>query len=180
MDDINKLTLSQSHLPPCNSNTKKIYFLKKKDSHLKIIVMKLHVSSSSHTIKMATTGGMVTLPNLNMNMNFSSSAYCYRDPKLSSSSLPLVWLLEIVYYMHLLMESYKPLFMDFCLVCCMNRLQQLSLYYRIGTWSVAQNHLQLLLLPVKAAPSFIHHTCNLTLLCIVLMFPLVKFELFSV
>ncbi|PWA54978.1 hypothetical protein CTI12_AA432730 [Artemisia annua] len=71
---------------------KKIFLEKRrrKDSHLKIIVMKLHVSSSSHTIKMATTRGMVTLPNLNMNMNFSSSAYCYRDPKLSSSSLPLI------------------------------------------------------------------------------------------
>nr|GEX40558.1 hypothetical protein [Tanacetum cinerariifolium] len=39
---------------------------------------------------MATTGRVVTLPNLNRNMNFASSTYCYHDPKLSSSSLPLI------------------------------------------------------------------------------------------
>ncbi|KAK9066008.1 hypothetical protein SSX86_015410 [Deinandra increscens subsp. villosa] len=57
-------------------------------------MMKLHVSSSSSMIKMATTGGMITLPNLNLNLNlnlnFPSSLYCSRDPKWSSSLLPSI------------------------------------------------------------------------------------------
>ncbi|KAI3760318.1 hypothetical protein L1987_50712 [Smallanthus sonchifolius] len=55
-------------------------------------MMKFHVStsSSSLSIKMATTRGSITLPNLNLNLNFPSSPYCSRDPKWSSSSLPLI------------------------------------------------------------------------------------------
>ena len=58
-------------------------------------MMKLHAlttSSSSSLIKMATTGGSITLPNLNLNLNlnFPSSPYCSRDPKWSSSSFPLI------------------------------------------------------------------------------------------
>ncbi|KAJ0898697.1 hypothetical protein HanRHA438_Chr08g0359741 [Helianthus annuus] len=49
-------------------------------------MMKLHAStSSSSSIKMATTGGLVTLPNLNLNF-----PYCSRDHKWSSSSFPLI------------------------------------------------------------------------------------------
>nr|XP_043636504.1 uncharacterized protein LOC122607563 [Erigeron canadensis] len=44
-------------------------------------MMKLHVSSSSTKM-----GGFITLPNLNLNMNFPSSSYCTsRDPKPSSA-----------------------------------------------------------------------------------------------
>ncbi|KAM0044585.1 hypothetical protein Hdeb2414_s0010g00355031 [Helianthus debilis subsp. tardiflorus] len=55
-------------------------------------MMKLHASTSSSSIKMATTGGLITLPNFNLNLNFSSSPYCSRgDHKWSSSSsLPLI------------------------------------------------------------------------------------------
>ncbi|XP_024981563.1 uncharacterized protein LOC112518183 [Cynara cardunculus var. scolymus] len=48
-------------------------------------MMKLYVSSSS-SIRMPTTGGFITLPNL----NFSSSSHSSRDPKSTSSSLPLI------------------------------------------------------------------------------------------
>ncbi|KAL8225068.1 hypothetical protein R6Q57_017625 [Mikania cordata] len=50
----------------------------------------LHSSTSSSSIKMATNGGSITLPNLKLNLNFPSSPYCSRDPKLSSSLLPLI------------------------------------------------------------------------------------------
>ncbi|KAJ0547690.1 hypothetical protein HanIR_Chr08g0374991 [Helianthus annuus] len=49
-------------------------------------MMKLHASTSSSSIKMATSGGgLITLPNLNLNF-----PYCSRDHKWSSSSFPLI------------------------------------------------------------------------------------------
>ncbi|KAI3508012.1 hypothetical protein L1887_23011 [Cichorium endivia] len=51
-------------------------------------MMKLHASSSSPSLKMPTTGGLITLSNLNL--NFPCSPHCSRDPKFSSSSLPLL------------------------------------------------------------------------------------------
>ncbi|KAI3678618.1 hypothetical protein L6452_37917 [Arctium lappa] len=56
------------------------------------MTMKLYVSSSSSSssIKMPTTGGFITLPNLNLNLNFSSSSHCSRDLKSTTSSRPLI------------------------------------------------------------------------------------------
>ncbi|KAL7583797.1 uncharacterized protein LOC111908454 [Lactuca sativa] len=51
-------------------------------------MMKQYVSSSSPSLKIATTGGLITLSNLNL--HFPSSPHCCRDPKSSSSSFPLI------------------------------------------------------------------------------------------
>ncbi|KAL4558474.1 hypothetical protein LXL04_036675 [Taraxacum kok-saghyz] len=52
-------------------------------------MMKQYVSSSSSpSLKLATTGGFITLSN--SNLHFPSSPHCSRDSKFSSSSLPLI------------------------------------------------------------------------------------------